>query len=136
MKQCNYNECTETLKWAEYCGKHYSLLKRRNRIKMLTDMKGGRCVVCGSIERLEFDHVDPTTKLFDIAGGLLRKMETILDELDKCQLLCRECHIEKSSAELRITRRLFMQKRGKRGRDNDVEDIIGRMTLGLPADIR
>lgn len=92
---------------------------------MLTDMKGGRCVVCGSVDKLEFDHIDPSTKLFDISGGATRKMEVLLEEVDKCQLLCRGCHIEKSSNELRITGRLFMQKRGKRGTCDDIEDIIG-----------
>lgn len=60
---------------------------------------GGRCVACGSTELLQFDHVDRTTKAFDISSSWGRKWETIVAELAKCQLLCRDCHKAKSDAE-------------------------------------
>lgn len=61
---------------------------------------GGRCVVCGAIEDLEFDHVDPAIKSFTIGSRLSSIAETKLKpELDKCQLLCVEHHKEKHAAE-------------------------------------
>lgn len=54
---------------------------------------GGKCVRCGSIENLQFDHVDPQTKSFVIARKLAGVSEKRLqEELLKCQLLCRSCH--------------------------------------------
>lgn len=60
------------------------------------DLLGGVCVVCGTTERLEFDHIDPSTKLFDIAKGWARAEKIVLEELEKCQLLCKQHHDEKS----------------------------------------
>ena len=43
-----------------------------------------------------FHHLDPLTKLFDISAGITytRKiwLEQLLQEVDKCQLLCISCH--------------------------------------------
>lgn len=61
---------------------------------------GGKCVGCGSTEYLQFDHVDPAQKAFDV-GALWGKknLETVYKELDKCQLLCGPCHRLKSGKE-------------------------------------
>ena len=63
---------------------------------------GGRCNRCESAERLEIDHMERGDKLFTVAalhpsGNLPR----VYEELEKCQLLCRECHIEKTAEESR-----------------------------------
>lgn len=60
---------------------------------------GGICVNCGQIENLEFDHIDPKTKSFDIGKNWSRNRDDILKELQKCQLLCSHCHKEKSIRE-------------------------------------
>lgn len=60
---------------------------------------GGVCVKCGSSEELEFDHIDPETKSFTIAAGSSFSEERFWPEVDKCQLLCKDHHIEKSSRE-------------------------------------
>jgi hypothetical protein len=74
---------------------------RRNRyaarIAMATSLLGGKCMRCGSTDDLEFDHVDPGTKLFEISAEIANlKFSTILDELSKCQLLCKPCHVLKT----------------------------------------
>lgn len=60
---------------------------------------GGVCVVCGTTEDLEFDHIHPGTVSFRVAMNLHRRWETLLPELEKCQLLCFECHKDKTERE-------------------------------------
>jgi len=58
---------------------------------------GGKCERCGYndyIEALCFHHIDPTTKLFEISSGLTKGINELLKEVDKCALLCNNCHIE------------------------------------------
>ncbi len=66
------------------------------RIGELIVAHGGRCVSCGSIDRLEFDHIDKTTKSFTISSRYDAAPEVMEPELAKCQLLCNDCHLEKS----------------------------------------
>lgn len=61
------------------------------------DLLGGQCVQCSSTTDLEFDHIDPKTKLFNISG-FHKSREALLAELKKCQLLCSECHKAKTQA--------------------------------------
>lgn len=60
---------------------------------------GGACIVCGLMDNLQFDHVDPATKLFDVTKGTERRREVFWSEVDKCQLLCKPHHEEKSTLE-------------------------------------
>ena len=58
---------------------------------------GGKCVKCGATERLQFDHIYPKDKSFEITRKLLMgDREKFQEELDKCQLLCYDCHLEKT----------------------------------------
>lgn len=67
-----------------------------NNRKAALEYLGGECVRCGSVEQLEFDHIDRTTKEYTIGSNVLyRRLENIKDELDKCQLLCKPCHDDK-----------------------------------------
>jgi hypothetical protein len=76
-----------------------SVVKRRRKIKkMSVEYKGGKCVKCGyckCIDALEFHHKDPTKKDFGIAKkGFTRSWEKVKEELDKCDLVCSNCHKE------------------------------------------
>lgn len=59
---------------------------------------GGKCAKCGYdkyIGALEFHHLDPTKKEFSISSsGSTMSWEMIKEELDKCILLCSNCHKE------------------------------------------
>ncbi len=59
---------------------------------------GGHCVICGSTQRLEFDHVDWRTKNEEVTMMVARRADPgLIDaELRKCQLLCRAHHTEKT----------------------------------------
>ena len=73
--------------------------KRRRKIKeMSIEYKGGRCEKCGYDKcngALEFHHLDPEQKDFGIGNkGYTRSWEKIKSELDKCIMVCANCHRE------------------------------------------
>lgn len=58
---------------------------------------GGKCVLCGydrCVQSLHFHHKDPNEKDFTISGKHCYSWERIRKELDKCALLCANCHGE------------------------------------------
>lgn len=58
--------------------------------------KGGRCEICGydkCMDALDFHHLSPKEKDFNISGGT-KSFESIKSELDKCILVCANCHRE------------------------------------------
>jgi hypothetical protein len=59
--------------------------------------KGGMCQVCGydrCLRALCFHHLDDATKSFHFAGSHCRSWRALTLELDKCVLLCQNCHAE------------------------------------------
>lgn len=70
--------------------------------EILIEKLGGKCVECGCTETLEFDHIDPSTKSFNISAGYHKPKEVLEEELTKCQLLCNKCHIEKSKKDAKF----------------------------------
>jgi len=82
--------------------KYDSAQKRiRNIKKKCVDYLGGKCSVCGyikCIEALEFHHVDPNTKELKLNTRGIERSKSFnsqKQELDKCILLCSNCHREK-----------------------------------------
>lgn len=59
---------------------------------------GGVCAQCGETDgTFEVDHIDPTEKSFQVSIGYSKySQERLAAELEKCQLLCAECHAKKS----------------------------------------
>ena len=74
----------------------YSLYYYNKKIKEYKDYLGGKCIKCGSINNLEFDHINPKEKCFTITKKTTYNWDIIKKELDKCQLLCKECHLKKT----------------------------------------
>jgi len=73
--------------------------KRRRVVKLkAVEYKGGKCQWCGyskCVDALEFHHNTPGEKDFSISGtGVTRSWSKIKIELDKCSLLCANCHRE------------------------------------------
>jgi len=71
--------------------KEYSKKYNDKQRLLSLSYKGGKCLRCESTEFLEFHHRDPDDKEFTIGS---RIFETSLDELDKCDLLCKDCHMK------------------------------------------
>jgi 5-methylcytosine-specific restriction endonuclease McrA len=80
------------------CTVDYSSDYRKKRKIRAVDYLGGKCQSCGynkSISALTFHHTNPLFKEFQLGGtGLCKEWEKLMEELDKCMLLCSNCHIE------------------------------------------
>lgn len=76
---------------------------RLRRIPVINAIKlKSGCVDCGynaRPEALQFDHVDPATKLFGIARGMTYSIEMIMAEIAKCEVRCANCHAIRSMRE-------------------------------------
>jgi len=80
----------------------YLIAAVRNRRKKIRQMaieyKGSKCETCGynrCIEALEFHHNNSSGKNFSISEkGYTRSWAKVKEELDKCLLLCANCHRE------------------------------------------
>ena len=75
------------------------VIKRRKLIRLkAVQHLGGKCSKCGYSkckEALEFHHKIPSQKEFSIAlKGHCRSWERVRAEIEKCDLLCANCHRE------------------------------------------
>lgn len=65
---------------------------------MAVAYKGGACERCAyskCVEAFDFHHRDPAQKDFAVsAEGVTRSWEKLRIEIDKCALLCANCHRE------------------------------------------
>lgn len=76
-----------------------AVAKRRKKLReKAIEYGGGKCKVCGyskELTALEFHHTDPKEKDFGLSQrGLTRSWEKIKLEIDKCVLVCANCHRE------------------------------------------
>jgi hypothetical protein len=89
---------------SSYCKKCMYEFNAENRrvfkIKCV-EYKGGKCIKCNynnSMSALEFHHRNPDEKDFQLSGSQLNKQCNLSDkikkELDKCDLMCSNCHRE------------------------------------------
>jgi transposase len=69
---------------------------------------GGVCAACGyerCIAALQFHHLDPATKRFNLSlKGLARSYAEARAEAQKCVLLCANCHAEVEAGVLQLPR--------------------------------
>jgi len=75
-----------------------AVIRRRRKVKeLLVEEFGGGCQLCGyrrSLSALEFHHVDPSTKAFNLARRGAHSIERLRAEARKCVLVCSNCHAE------------------------------------------
>lgn len=80
--------------------------ERRRRIKrMALAYKNNKCIICGynrSKRSLHFHHINPKNKKFGISTGHCRSWERVKKELDKCVLVCSNCHGEITDGLIKI----------------------------------
>jgi hypothetical protein len=83
--------------WCKLCNNTITYEKQCKRKKDAVDYKGGRCYVCGYSKymgSLEFHHLIPSEKEFNISNLRTYSHEILKKELDKCICVCRNCHAE------------------------------------------
>ena len=96
-----YRENPEFREKLKKTSRRNSRIRYYENRRQCIDKLGGKCVECGVTENLQFDHINPLEKSFAISEtlhfSLKKKKEVKFDEeLNKCQLLCPTCHMEKT----------------------------------------
>lgn len=97
-----------------YCRKCFYIIQneyRKNIKNKCIEYMGGECKFCGyskCIGALEFHHLNPSIK--DELVCRSRSFEKIKKELDKCILLCSNCHREKHESLGLVTKAIRMSK--------------------------
>jgi len=70
------------------------------------------CTDCGESDPvvLEFDHLDAETKLFNVGQALAyRRWQSILEEIEKCEVVCANCHRRRTARRRGSVRALLSQ---------------------------
>ena len=84
-----------------------SVQKRRKELKLKAILyKGGKCERCNyskCYDALDFHHLDPNTKEFGISKVSTPSWDRLKKEVDKCILLCANCHREEHAKLNKIT---------------------------------
>ena len=79
-----------------YNYQHVKNFRQKNKERAI-EYKGGECVRCGYKKcnsALEFHHTDPNEKDFGPSSNMNIAWEKLKKELDKCILVCANCHRE------------------------------------------
>lgn len=92
--------------------------EHRRRIKRkAVDYSGGMCLKCEykrSVAALDFHHLDPGSKDFQISAGLSIGWDRTKAELSKTILFCKNCHSEFHNGEFIITNGMIGEQRRRR----------------------
>ncbi len=85
----------------------YQVMRSLKRKLYLITLRGGKCQNCGynkNLSALEFHHKIPESKKFQLDQRSLSNssMKLIIEEFEKCDVLCSNCHRELHSPELVI----------------------------------
>lgn len=79
------------------CTNTQSIIRQQKLKLEAVEYKGDSCISCNYNKypgALEFHHLDPNKKDFSIGQMKCRSLNSIKEELDKCILLCSNCHKE------------------------------------------
>jgi hypothetical protein len=85
-------------------------LMRERTLYLIEFFKCHPCTDCGETDPivLEFDHLEADKKSFDIGRGITRRSwAAILAEIEKCEVVCRNCH-QRREARRRGTTRVIL----------------------------
>ena len=71
--------------------------RMKNFLMLVEYLSERTCIDCGNDDWrvLEFDHLPEYTKKFDISkaiAGSTRSWNSILKEIEKCEVICANCH--------------------------------------------
>lgn len=99
-------EFQPTREWSSYCSYNCRVnspakrertrkfqQERRDKINQIKLDRG--CIYCGYNAHpaaLDFDHRNPEEKLFNISQDPKRAWNSIVEEIEKCDVVCANCH--------------------------------------------
>lgn len=93
---CSVETCTRPHYGHGARKRHYQSILRRERLRRLVELLGGRCQRCnGQYPHAVYDfhHRDPTEKKFSIGQAITDlSWDEVVAEAKKCDLLCANCH--------------------------------------------
>jgi hypothetical protein len=102
-----HHQATKT-KTREARRKNHKAWRTRKRLdarEMVDDLKSGPCMDCNQSFhpwQMQFDHRNPSIKKFNIATAVhwtyrsMYSKEAILEEIAKCDLVCANCHADRT----------------------------------------
>jgi len=97
-KEYTYNRSIRNGASATICNICRVSNRRREIKRLAVEYKGGKCSICGynkCIDALDFHHINPFEKEFSIShDGYTKSFDKVKVELDKCILVCSNCHRE------------------------------------------
>jgi hypothetical protein len=94
---------------------NFQISEQRRKVKLqCVAYKGGKCQKCGYNKcpaAMIFHHPDPNQKDFGISSnGVSRSFEKCKPEIEKCILLCSNCHAETHHEETEKAREIKRQE--------------------------
>ncbi|MBI5465270.1 HNH endonuclease [Candidatus Gottesmanbacteria bacterium] len=96
-----------------------AVAKRRRRLKTLAiQYKGGKCQVCGYNRyqgALDLHHINGEKEFGISDKGYTRSWKKVKAELDKCVLVCANCHREIAAGITQLPEVIRDEKRGEFG---------------------
>ena len=69
--------------------------KRNEKKRLLAEHFGNRCLDCGGVFPpcvYDYHHRNPSQKKFELGTRLWKSMEELIEEGEKCDILCSNCH--------------------------------------------
>ena len=110
MKECKWHLCQNIITdkrannqrpckkifCSSVCKNRFHVQKRRMKLKLMAlKYRGNKCEKCGysgCTDAFDFHHLNSGEKDFKISSGNTMSWEEVKIELDKCILLCANCH--------------------------------------------
>jgi hypothetical protein len=113
----------------------YSKEWHRQRKEQLVAYKGGKCLDCGGIFFAccyDFDHRIPSEKSFTIseasASGKI-SIEDLMKEVDKCDLVCANCHRIRTQGNKLISEKIKENQKGRKPWNRGIQNPYSSETI-------
>lgn len=109
-KKEHYNK--NKTKYIKKAKERNTVVREENRQNIFNFLKDKKCVDCkkNNILVLEFDHIDPSLKSFNVTDSLDSSWKTILKEIEKCEIRCCNCHKVKTHKQFNTHRFIYSKK--------------------------
>ena len=105
------------------CEKKRKQKKHDERRNILNTLKSSGCCCCNEsdVNCLDFHHIDPQNKEFNMSVALNKPVKKMLEEASKCVVVCANCHRKIHAGVINIDNHI------NRRQHNYMNNIIGVM---------